>query len=120
MILGERTITVTRESVSGSYQGGVYVRGTPDTFTIQGSAQPLSPKEIEFLPIGARTKAKWTLYVAAGQPELKLTDLVNQTAGDLVEWNGQQYGVIRAGDWQGHINGVPHSVYYLVEVGADE
>lgn len=119
-MLGVEPITVTREAVPGTWVNGKYVPGETTTLTVMAAIQPLSPREIEMLPEGARTRARWALFCDPDQPPLQCTDLSNDTAADRVSWAGREFVVYQNGDWMAHQTGIPHYAYALLEVGADE
>jgi len=120
-ILAPKKFTIRRQSEAGSYVYGKWVPSTTtDQFTVIGSLQPLNAREIEMLPEGTRTKARFSFYCESNQPFLKTTDLNGQKGSDRFLWNGNEYLVFAIGDWQLHLNGIPHKAYVLIEVGNDE
>lgn len=120
MINGIETIAVVRDP-GGTYVAGVYTPGSPvEEFTITGSVQPLTPKQVELLPEAARIKASMSLFADTFQRELSPADLDAKRHGDRVTDSTSTYMVLAMEDWTRHGAGQPHRRYALQEVGADE
>lgn len=61
-LIPRQSLTVTRES-GGAYVNGKWVVGTPSTFTIDASVQPLTASELELLPEARRASGEsYKLY----------------------------------------------------------
>ena len=80
MLIGERTITIKRPA-AGSYSGGLYTAGVETTLTIKGVIQPLQDREVQMLPEGIRTRARWKLYTRSTLQEYSVN---GQTIADRV------------------------------------
>lgn len=119
MIINPIQIEISREGTEGQWVEGRYQPGERTKFWIEGSIQPTNPQVLRFLPAAARKYAEWTLHVDDLQPLLILSDLVAKKAGDILSWQGKQYGVIMAADWRSHRTGLPHVNYYLVAIQPD-
>lgn len=120
MILAPNNFSIIRESEAGSWVNGKWVPGETTRFTVTGSLQPLTQREVEMLPEAARTKAKFAFYCENNQEFLKTTDLAETKGADRLLWNGREYMLFGVGDWHLHLTGVPHKAYALIEVGVDE
>jgi len=83
-VLGEQTLTVKIAS-PGSRVAGVWQPGALTTDTIKGAIQPLTDRELQQLPEGWRTRARWKLY---SRSALKTLSVETGTAGDRVVWQG--------------------------------
>lgn len=120
----DREYTVHR-TAQGSVVDGDFVPGSPSEFPVVGVLDPLTPKQIEQLPEGSRTKAKWQLTLDADQPELRSVDIVGDTAADRVAYKGRLLVVHAIWDASDPPLGSPggelaHRHYHLTEEGADE
>lgn len=115
--LDEMTYTATRRP--GSWDGS-WVATTYSTFTFLGSrAQPVGPEVLETLDEGARTSARYIVYVHDDQPELYLVGRDREGfAADTVEYNGEDYLVISDDDYNGRPLG--YRGYVLLEFAPDE
>lgn len=119
-ILGLEELTVARASEGGEWSSGVFVPAEITSLTVYGSVQPVKVTGTELLPQAARTRGAMWLYVDQ-HTELYTVDLSWQTPPDRVtRKDGKEYEVHGVGDWTQHKAGVPHRVYVLTEVGADE
>lgn len=121
MILGASTLTVSSVA-AGSYSltTGAWTDGATTTFTVSGSWQPLTGREVQALPEAYRTRQTARLFTAPASAELFPSDPATGRRADVVTRAGRQYLVISASDWTDHTGGVPHRAYTLAEVGADQ
>lgn len=96
-------LTVTRTAAPILVKGRS-VAGLTSTFPIRGSIQPLTDKEIQFLPEGLRATATWALF----------TDAVLTTDGtpDQVTFQSVTYTVKATQDWQAN---AAYARYVLVK-----
>jgi len=96
MSLPQHTLTVTRYS-AGSLVKGRWVEGTPSTFTIKASVQPLRGKDIELLPEGRRTGFSQVLFT---DTELKIiTEGATPVNADRVSIDGSSFEVLHVEPW---------------------
>jgi len=114
-MIGLTNITIT--PYSGAWQDGAYVPSPGQPYTLLGTVVPVPGMVAERLPEGARSKARWQVFIA-GKPAIK-------TAGsggpaDRVTVDGVDYVPIALSDYSYHTSGLAHSSYVLVEVGYDE
>ena len=91
---------------------GLYVPGAESTGTVRGSLQPLTPREIDRLPEGARVRARWKLYTAVGA--LKPASVSGQTEPDRVTVDGVDHVVLSVESWPSATGGLRHDVAVLV------
>lgn len=88
------TYTVSR-SASGSYgASGRYTEGSPSSFSIVASVQPLGGRDLQRLPEGMQTKELLSIYTS--------TELKTESSGhtpDIVTINGEQYQVQEVERW---------------------
>lgn len=96
-------LTVTRAAAPTLVKGRS-VAGLTSTFPIKGSVQPLTDKEIQFLPEGLRATATWALF----------TDAVLTTDGfpDQLTFQGILYTVKATQDWRANAG---YARYVLVK-----
>lgn len=83
-MLGEQTLTA-KIATPGSRTAGVWTPGTPTNLTFKGVIQPLTDRELQQLPEGWRTRARWKLYTRTA---LKPLNVQTGTAGDRVVFGG--------------------------------
>lgn len=117
-LLGAETITVTPQTqtlVDGRYQ---LVPGTP--YTVRGTVLPVPGQVLAKLPEGARTTARYVLYVE-GDPGIVTTDTASpEKPADRITRKGQTYTVASNLDLSIHTSGLPHRQYLLHQRGGDE
>lgn len=87
--------TVERTS-PGDYVGGIYQPGSPSTFKALISTQQPSPKQLEVLPEGERSK---DVKLFISNKPLRTADDKDQLPADVVISKGKRYKLIQAGDW---------------------
>jgi hypothetical protein len=83
--LATGTYTVSRRSAGTYDANGQYVDGSISTLTISASCQPLSGRELQRLPEGARNRESRVFYT---RTELKSVDGVTGAPPDVVEVPG--------------------------------
>ena len=116
-ILGARTLWVQRKP--GVYVDGVWTgSGGEERFSIRGSLQPISGRELQLLPEGERTREQFKLYTKA---ELLTSrdSAAAPTKADMVEHRGRLLKVMAEIPWTDHRAGVPHRKYRLTGPGED-
>ena len=119
MILGEVRLSVVRDS-GGAYVNGQYQPSYGTPFPVWASVQPVTPETVQMLPEAARTRAKLLAYAGSEQPRIRTTDLDSGASADRVTYRNTDFLAIEVADWTGHVAGIPHMVYGLVPIGADE
>ena len=83
---------------AGTYRFGEYVPGPVEEFSVQGSMQPLSARELKFASEGMRLKQLYKFY----SDKALLTINTKQLAGaDVVKINGDTFKVISEERWDG-------------------
>lgn len=87
--------TVERTS-PGAYVDGIYQAGSTSTFKALISTQQPSPKQLEVLPEGERSK---DVKLFISNKPLQTTDDKDQLLADVVISKGKRYKLIQAGDW---------------------
>jgi hypothetical protein len=115
--LDEITFTATRRQ--GLWNGSWVFSNLTD-YTFKGSRpQPVGPEEIEFLPEGARTAARYITYVQDDQPEIYLVGRDREGyAADTVAYRSKNYLMAAADDWS--LMPLGYVGVILLEYGPDE
>lgn len=115
--LDEITFTATRRQ--GAWDGS-WVHSTFTNYTFLGSTpQPVGPEILELLDEGARSSARYIVYVQDDQPEIYLVGRDREGyAADTVAYNGEDYLVISDDDWHGMPLG--YRGYVFLEFAPDE
>jgi hypothetical protein len=95
-------VTVTRPS-GGSYVSGRWVDGLNSSLAIVASVQPdrARPNELLHLPEGDRAREGIRLYT---ETSLRTSNEADGTPADLIEWQGEQWEVVRVESWPLHIS----------------
>lgn len=104
------TVVVTRRA-AGGHVDGVWTPGAESTFTVRGSLQPLTGRELLVVPEGERGRARWALYTTT---ELQTADEAAATDADRVAWRGRSLVVVKVEDWS-HMGRLAHYRCELVE-----
>jgi hypothetical protein len=96
-----QSVAVTRPT-AGSYVSGRWVPGSTGAVTVIASVQPdrARPDELLHLPEGDRAREGIRLYT---DTHLYTSDEASGTPADLVEWQGEQWEVVRVESWPLHI-----------------
>ena len=115
-LLGQETLTVTPYTVTET--NGVLTPSAGTPFTVKGTVLPISDRALEMLPEGARTSARFELYVEGTSPTPQTAS--TGRAADRTVWGGRTYKLIATRDYTQHTTGLPHRRYVLAEVGSDE
>jgi hypothetical protein len=84
-----RTVTVRRRT--GSYVKGVWTEGATSSFTIRGTAQPMSSREIESLNVGRKDTGKIKIY---SDTQLVVSEEGATNAGDFIAFGGKEWEII--------------------------
>lgn len=93
--------TVKCQRPTGAYDGnGRWAESSVSEFTIQASVQPLTPKELESLEEGRRTRDAFKLYSDTALRTLK------EQNPDRVVLGGNLFEVVSRADWQNGV--IPH------------
>lgn len=87
--------TIERTS-TGGYIDGIYTPGTPSTFKALISNQQPSPKQLEVLPEGERSK---DVRLFISNKPLRTADDKDEVLADVVISKGKRYKLVQAGDW---------------------
>lgn len=87
-------------TASGDYVDGLYIKGAEQApFNANISIQNPTPKEVQMLPVGERTK---DIKKFIASIELLIdNDRINQLA-DHVVYRGARYKIIKASDYQSY------------------
>ena len=115
-LLGAETLTVTPYTVSIVDHVPTPAAGTP--YTVTGSVLPIGERALQMLPEGARSSARFELYVEGTDPIPNTAEAGK--AADRVSWGGRSYVVTGVQDYTQHTTGLPHRRYVMLEVGSDE
>ena len=89
------SLTVKR-AAAGTFVNGRYVEAAPTTFTILASVQPLTGEDLQILPEAERTSDAVEIFSIA---ELFATNYATNKLGDLVTYQGRDYRVSNAENW---------------------
>ena len=92
-LLSSGTYTVTRTPAS-VYTAGRLVPGVATTFTVLGSLQPLSGREVDRLPEGAREREGMALWTTT-----ELRGKLQTSEPDTVTVDGEAYEVQNVQRW---------------------
>ncbi len=115
MMLGSARYTLHR-TAPGQFVDGVWETGAASTLTVQGSLQPLRPREVQALPEGLRQRARWRFY---SKTRLKVLDEETGQAPDEIEVDGERLLVAGVEDFTRGITGplasLAHYKYLLIE-----
>lgn len=114
---GTKVITFATGSLTWDAEIGDRV--APSLVFKASRPQPVGPEQIEMLPEGARTSARFIVYAADDQPELYLVepDQVD-FAADRVLYNSKTYVVTTTDDWSDMPLG--YLAYILLAFAPDE
>lgn len=112
--LGSQTLTVER--TTGSVVDGVWTQNVTTSFDIAGSVQPVIGRELQSLPEGQRTRARYKLFT---ESDLIVIDSASGTEPDRVQYLEKSWQVQEDENWNGHTTGLPHRKYFLIEPGDD-
>lgn len=86
---------------AGSRVEGDWVSGASSPLSFTGSAQPSTPKEVQMIPAGERTKEAITVFSTL---RLRASDVAAQTESDVVNWESRQYKVVLVDSWNVQAN----------------
>lgn len=101
------TYTVTRQAPATTDGNGRMVAGATSTFTVTGSLQPMSGRELRTLPEARQADEMRVLYTT--------TELRTGAAPDLVAAEGSTWEVYRVARWDAF-----GSVHYVVQLARKE
>lgn len=88
-------VTVERTS-SGAYVDGIYQKGSTSTFKTLASVQQPTPKQLEILPEGEKSK---DVKLFISKKPLRTTIDDEQLIADIVIYKSVRYKIISSGDW---------------------
>jgi len=88
------TIVTLFNSTGGDYVDGIFVPGSETTTRALASVQQPTPKQLEFLEGGERSKSIKSFYL---NKEV-FTSSDDRTATEILH-RGNRYKVVHAGDW---------------------
>ena len=91
-------ITVERTS-SGSYIGGLYVKGSKSTFKTFASVQQPTPNQLMILPEGEKDK---NIRLFISKKYIRTTSDKDGLIADVVVYKGIRYKVISSSDWSNY------------------
>lgn len=80
----------------GSYVDGIYQEGSKTTFKALISIQQPTPKQLEILPEGERSRD--VMLFISNKP-LRTTEDKDGTIADIIISKGRRYKIIQSGDW---------------------
>lgn len=97
-----RDVKVIRMGSQGHYDSqGMYVPGKDQSFTIKGSIQPVSGREMQFLPDGMRAREVYKFYT---DTKLAVVSEDKSKAADRLVIDGKKFEVVTVEDWSRHLN----------------
>lgn len=89
-------------------------------FPLVCSVQPVMGEVVDELPEAARRRAQ-LIMIVEDDPDLRITDQLLERMPDRVtRGNGRVYEIDAILDWSADVEGEPHKVATLIEVGDDE
>jgi len=92
---------VKRYASSGEYVNGNFVPvGSPVTFLIMASQQPLTGRELEALPEGRRNSDSYSLFTDYPLVTAEVSKVNNP---DIVMINNEEFEVIKVESWQNDV-----------------
>ncbi len=93
-----RDYTFTRYENPGYSADDIWSDGTPTEIVVNGSLQPLNPRDIQKLPQGVQATGRYKFYTDA---DLNLTREINgvTTRADSLVVDGETYQVVSAGKY---------------------
>ena len=94
--LASHVSLAVKRAAAGTYVNGRYVEGAPAALTIVASVQPLSGEDLQELPEAERTSDAIEIFSVV---ELFATNLATNKLGDLVTYQGRDYRVTNAENW---------------------
>lgn len=116
-MIGTEWVTVTRRV--GHYLRGVWVPlGQSQKIPVLATVTPLDPRTAVLISEGMRTTARYEMYAADGEPELRCGSVVGEQAADRVTYRAHDY-VVQSVEDMTTTAGVPHRHYVLTEIGDD-
>lgn len=116
-MIGTEWVTVTRKV--GRYLNGAWVPiAQPQTIPVLATVTPLDPRTAVLISEGMRTTARWEMYAAEDEPELRCGNVVGEHAADRVTYRGRDY-VVQSVEDMTTTAGRPHRHYVLTEIGDD-
>ncbi len=117
-MIGTESVTVTPRT--GAWTAGTFVATSGTPYTVTASVQPAGPRAVEMLPEGARSRARFTLWIAGTTQQIKVASTSTGAPGDVLTIRGRKYLALSVEDQSGHAHGLPHQVVVVAEVGEDE
>lgn len=106
MTLFPSPIKISRSSGAYDEVTGVWVEGTPATFIVEGSVQPLTAREVLAMDPEDRDDGMVALFTDA---DLKVSTKGSTSDGDLVVFQGMNYRLVAKDPF---LNGlIPHYRY---------
>jgi len=112
MSLFPYAINITRKTVE--IVNGLVKESQPVSFVIQGTIQPLSGKDMAFLPTGRRDQGAIKIYTLA---ELNTSEEGSGDVGDYIVWQGRKWEVVTKLPFQSGI--IPHNKYIALISGVE-
>jgi hypothetical protein len=101
--MGFRTYTLTvKRSPGGSFVDGLWVPQDFTESTISASVQPLTPQEMDLLPVARRNSQTFKVFTS----ERLYPALEGGANADRVVFESEDYEVISCAEWQNKI--IPH------------
>lgn len=112
-LLGKPMQAIRRQ---GSYVRGRWVDGEETIIHFRGSVRPIKPDTERYEPEGRVVVSALVMY---STERLIIGEPGKNNRGDLVEWEGMRYEVVREYPWQNTI--IPHWKYIIAYLeSADE
>ena len=91
-----KAVTVRRTS-TGLYTDGIYNKGSSSTFKTICSVQQPTPKELQSLPQGERTK---DILKFISKKKIRTGSAKEGISADVVLHKGKEYKIISSADWE--------------------
>lgn len=96
-MIPRKLLTITRAG-TGSYTNGLWVDGAPVVFTLRGSVQPATAKQMLSLPEGRRQSSAYMIYTST-----LLRTVEGGRQPDRLTIGGAVYEVVNVAEWQNQV-----------------
>lgn len=99
----DTALTLVVDRTTGTYVDGVWTTNAPSTFKMLASPQQPTPKQLEILPEGERSK-NVMLFIC--NKRVKTVDEKAGTPPDIINFDSKKFRVVALGNWItfGHVH----------------
>lgn len=90
-------VTITRRAAGAHDEAtGIWTPGASSTLEVDAVVQPVTPRDLQMLPEGERTKEAIALFTVAA---LVTSDVGSAVEADQVAWSSRTWRVALVEDW---------------------